>query len=496
MKIYIEKEIKNSEGVLVIPIFEDETIKKKTFSTKLDAFYEKNLPTELKKNIIEAVKNKEFEPKFGEMLFTYHKSKKFPDKIILLGAGNIEKFTTHQKRRLIGKLAKFLKKKSFKTISILAPEIMQKDIPNMLEAFLMSIYDFTKHKSKNEEYEVKSITFISENIPKNIKQALKRAEILADANAFTKDLINSPSNIINSLSFSAEAKKIAKENDLSSVILTEKELKKMGWGGLLAVNQGSSKPPRVVVLKYDGASSKEKPIVLIGKGIIFDAGGYNIKPTNYIETMHQDMSGAAIVLGVMKVLKKLGIKKNVVGIMPLAENMVSAEAYKPSDIIKMFNGKTVEIVNTDAEGRLILADAITYATKLKPSKIITIATLTGAVAIALGNRYSGIISNTKEIVEALIKAGEEVGELFWQLPLHEDYRKAVESSIADYKNCDTKDREAGTAKAGAFLEIFFEDYPWAHIDIGSTAYTDSPEDFQAKGATGNGLRALVKFLEE
>lgn len=495
MKIYIEKQIKDSEGVLVLPIFEDETIKKKTFSTKLDALYEKNLPTELKKIIIEAVNNKEFEPKFGEMLFTYHKSKKFPDKIILLGAGEIKKFNTHQNRRLTGKLAKLIKQKKLKTISILVPEIMQKDMAEMLEAFHLSLYELAKHKTKIEEFEIKSLTFISENSPKNIKQAFKRAEILAEANSFTKDLVNSPSNIIDALTFSAEARKIAKENDLSKIILTEKELKKMGWGGLLAVNQGSSKPPRVVVLKYDGGPSKEKPIVLIGKGLIFDAGGYNLKPTNYIETMHQDMSGAATVLGVMKTLKKLNIKKNVIGIMPLAENMVSASAFKPSDIIKMYNGKTVEITNTDAEGRLVLADAITYATKLKPSKIITIATLTGAVAVALGNRYSGIISNTKEIVDELIKAGEEVGELFWELPLHDDYRKATESNIADYKNCETTSREAGTAKAGAFLELFFDDLPWAHIDIGGTAYTDNPEDFQCKGATAHGLRALVKFLE-
>jgi len=197
----------------------------------------------------------------------------------------------------------------------------------------------------------------------------------------------------------------------------------------------------------------------------------------------------------MKTLDKLKIKKNVIGIMPLAENMVSGNAYKPSDIIKMFNGKTVEITNTDAEGRIVLADAITYATKLKPSKIITIATLTGAVAVALGNRYSGIISNTKETVDELIKAGEEVGELFWELPLHDDYKETIESDIADFKNCDISDREAGSAKGAAFLEPFFEDYPWAHIDIGGTAFTSKPEDFQSKGATAHGLRALVKFLE-
>ncbi len=496
MKIYLEKSIKDHEGILILPVFENDTVKKKTLSTKLDDFYDKHLPTELKKLIIESVKKKEFEPKFGEMLFTYHKSKKFPDKILFVGAGEIDKFDTHKSRRLTGKIAKYLKSKKLTLATLMLPEKMQNDIPDILEAFHISLYEVAKHKSKTENFEMKSLTFVSDNFPKNLKPLLKKAELLAEATSFTKDLVNAPSNVLDSVTFAVEAKKIAKDNDLSIAVFGEKELKKMGWGGLLAVNKGSSKPPRVVVMTYEGAPSKEKPIVLIGKGLIFDAGGYKLKPTNYIETMHQDMSGAATVLGVMKVLKNLGIKKNVIGIMPLAENLISGDAYKPSDIIKMYSGKTVEITNTDAEGRIVLADAITYATKLKPQTIITIATLTGAVAIALGNRYAGIVSNTLDLVNRLMKAGETVGELMWELPLHEDYRSALDSDIADIKNADTSEREAGTAKGAAFLEAFFEDFPWAHIDIGGTAFTSKPQEHQSKGATAHGLRALVKFLED
>lgn len=496
MKIFVEKSLKIKEGILIIPVFEDATIQKKTLSTKLDEFYDKHLPEEIKKLILSTIKSKEFEPKFGKMLSSYIKAKNVPDKILLIGAGESKKYSSHKARLLMGKVGKYVKENKIENSAFLVPKIMNNDIANMLEAFNMSLYEVGKHKTDLKNFEPKSLSFISETFPKNLKSAFKRAELLADANAYTRDLVNSPSNIIDALTFTQEAKQIAKQNDYSLAVFGEKELKKMGWGGVLAVNQGSSKPPRVIVMKYDGAPSKEAPIVLIGKGIIFDAGGYNIKPTNYIETMHQDMSGAATVLGVFKVLKKLGIKKNVVGIMPMAENLVSADAYKPSDIIKMFSGKTVEITNTDAEGRIVLADAITYATKLKPSMIITVATLTGSVAIALGNRYAGIVSNTADLVERLKKAGDAVGELIWELPLHEDYKKAIESEIADIKNADTSEREAGTAKGAAFLEAFFEDYPWAHLDIGGTAYTESPEANQSKGATAHCLRALVKFLEE
>jgi leucyl aminopeptidase len=272
----------------------------------------------------------------------------------------------------------------------------------------------------------------------------------------------------------------------------------MGWGGLLAVNRGSKKEAKCIILESDGAKNKrEKPITIIGKGIVFDTGGYNLKPTNFIETMHQDKAGACTVLGLFAVLKKLGIKKNIIGIIPIAENLISAEAFRPADIVKMFSGLTVEITNTDAEGRLILADGITYATKLKPDSIITIATLTGAVAVALGDRYSGLLGNNLKLRKDLRKAGREVNDLAWPLPLHRDHKKKMDSRIADIRNADLGTAKfAGASKGAAFLERFVEKFPWCHIDIGGTAYTEDPKEYEQKGATAAGLRLLLRFLEK
>jgi len=213
--------------------------------------------------------------------------------------------------------------------------------------------------------------------------------------------------------------------------------------------------------------------------------------------MHQDMAGCATVLGIFSVLKKLGIKRNVIGIAPIAENLISDKAYRPSDIIKMYSGKTVEITNTDAEGRLVLADAITYATEFEPESIITIATLTGAVGVALGNRYAGLIGNDIPLRKALEKAGREVDDLGWPLPLPSDYKKKMDSKIADMRNADLgSSREAGSSKGAAFLERFVGKNKWCHIDIGGTAYTDDPKDYEGLGATGHSVRMLLNYLDK
>lgn len=271
----------------------------------------------------------------------------------------------------------------------------------------------------------------------------------------------------------------------------------MKAGGILAVNQGCQKDPKLLVLQYDGAKDKkEKPIVIVGKGVIFDTGGYSLKPCGAMETMQQDMAGGATVLGIFEVLKKLKIQRNVVGVVPVVENLVNENAYKPSDIITMLSGNTVEVTNTDAEGRLILADSLYYSSKMDPELIISIATLTGAVAVALGDRYAGVLGNNADLMETLKQAGEETDELVWQLPIHDDYSEKMKSKVADFTNYDPgSGRYAGTAKAAAFLEFFVDKKNWFHIDIGGTAFTTDPKDYQTKGATAHGLRVLLRFLE-
>lgn len=471
MKINIQKTLKSKAELLILPVFKD-----------------KKLPEEFQK-----FTTKEFKGEEGQTIQTQIDIKGYPSRLLVLGMGekaSLQKFA--------GKAGKFAKAEKLENLAIQIPEEMSDDISRIYELLLMSQYEYTKYKTKEKKsppaYKLKAITFITSKTEKTLKKSLKEAEVRAEASALTKDLINSPSNYVDAAYMAKEARKIARENGYKIAVLTEKELKKMKWGGLLSVNQGSKKPAQVVVLEYKGGKRKEKPIAIVGKGILFDAGGLNLKPTNYIETMHQDMGGAGTVFGVFKALKKLGIKKNVLGIIPLAENLVSADSYKPSDIITMLNGKTCEITNTDAEGRLILADGITYATKLKAAEIITIATLTGAVEIALGNRYAGLITNKDELADKMREAGEKVGELAWQLPLHDDYRKKLDSEIADLTNCDITERGAGTAKGGAFLEKFVEDTPWCHIDIGGVAFTKAPQDHQQKGATSHGMGMLLEYL--
>ena len=279
-------------------------------------------------------------------------------------------------------------------------------------------------------------------------------------------------------------------------MLGDKQLTKLGCGGILAVNKGSDHEAKLVVMEHNGGSRGEKPIVIVGKGVLFDTGGYNLKPTGHIETMQQDMAGAATVFGIFSLLKKLKINKNVIGITPFVQNMINASAYRPSDIIKMYNGKTVEVTNTDAEGRMILADSLHYANQLKPEMVFSIATLTGAVGVALGERYCGIMGNDEGFLDKVKKCGDEIDELAWPLPIHQDYRDTMESKVADITNYDRgTGRMGGASKAGAFLEKFVGDNQWCHIDIGGTAFTDNPKPYETKGATAHGLRLLIKFLE-
>jgi len=485
MKITLEKKLKISKKLIVIPVFEENYI------------FE-GLPKELNDFIKNLVKNKHFLTEKIKNFYTFE-----PFNIFLISLGKEKDFKNNDARKVGGKIGKFIKSKEIEDFSLYIPKNLKDMMPELIQGIEMIQYNMAKYKTKKDkkktdpEFEIKSINFINENASSNYKDQLKNALIIAESAEFVKDLVNGPSNIIDADYLVNEARKIAKENKYKILILGEKELKKMNWGGVLAVNKGSKKEAKAIVLEYDGAKNKkDKPIIIVGKGMIFDTGGYNLKPTGYMETMMQDMAGAGTVLGVFYALKNLGIKKNVIAVLPIAENLINAEAYKPSDIITMLSGDRVEITNTDAEGRLILADGITYANQLKAKEIITIATLTGAVEVALGKRYAGLITNKDEIAMALKNAGEKVGELAWQLPMHEDFRKSVDSDIADFKNCDTSDRGAGTAKAAAFLEKFVGDTDWCHIDIGGTAFTTDPEEFQAKGATAHGLRLLLEYLGE
>ena len=481
MKIQVKRKLVVKKGVLIVPIFKDQP---KT----LPKFF----PKEVNIFLSQLETTKDFSGKEKESATTYINNKDFSGKIVVIGLGEQKKYNKKKAREIGATIGKVVNSGKADNSFLLMLDEMEVSSYEFIEGVLMSEYRIDSLKTKNNKKEKeKTLSIIT---GKNFTEDVKKAQAVVEGLSYTKDLVNKPANIVNANYFANEARKLARENGYKVAVFGDKELKKMKWGLLLAVNQGSEGEAKCVVLEHKGGKKNEKPIVIVGKGIIFDSGGYNLKPTRYIETMHQDMAGGGTVMGLFKVLKKLGIKKNVIGIIPLAENMIDNKAYRPSDILKSYSGKTVEITNTDAEGRLVLADGITYGIGFKPELIITIATLTGAVSTALGNRYAGLLGNDIAAIKAMQKAGSEVDELGWTLPLPLEYKKRLNSKIADMRNHDLG-REAGCSIGAAFLERFVEKNKWCHIDIGGTAFTEKPKTYQQMGATGHGYKMLLEFLE-
>ena len=301
--------------------------------------------------------------------------------------------------------------------------------------------------------------------------------------------MNEPPNVLTPTELANRAVSMAKEFGLEYEVFDKAKITELGMGGLLGVTQGSAEPPQFIVLRYRGGEATEKGMALVGKGITFDTGGISIKPAAGMDEMKGDMGGAAAVLGAMQAIATLKPSINVTALVPTCENMPSGAAYRPGDILRISNGKTIEIVNTDAEGRLILADALSYAVKEGLSPIVDLATLTGAVVVALGNVTTGVFSNDEQLTNDIVAAGRVAGEKFWPLPMDEEYGEAIKSDIADIKQ--TGGRAAGSISAAKILEQFVGDAKWAHLDIAGTSYLDSKKSYQEKGATGVGVRTLT-----
>lgn len=488
MKIQFKNKITQTRGLLVVPLLK-ENLKK----------FPSGISATVSDFMTMAIEKENFKADFGESFFTHINEKDFPEKLLLMGAGTSEKFTANKARILAAKIAKVAKQTKCENLSLLMNNRFENFTEELAEGLLLPQYDIgvQKVKTKKPSTALKNIEFITDKVSRELEAKALKALSIAEAVTFVKDLVNNPSNVVTIDYLAKAAEKVAKENNYKLTIFGLKELTKAHWGGVLAVNQGSLSEPKCVVMEYKGAENpKEKPIVLIGKGVVFDTGGYNIKLLGNIETMHQDMAGAAAVYGVMSLLRKFGIRKNVVAITPIVENLINENAFRPSDIITMLSGHTVEITNTDGEGRLILADAITYGQKFDPRYMLSIATLTGAVSVSLGDRYAAVLGNAKKLQDMLLEAGKQVDELVWPLPIHTDYRKKLNSSVADLRNRDPATfRLAGTAKGAAFLSNFFGKREWCHIDIGGTAFTSDPQEFQTMGATAHGMRLLLRFLE-
>lgn len=427
------------------------------------------------------VEKDNFEGKLGET-YVIHTLGQLPqEKILVVGCGKKDEFDGNKMREVSAKAVKKLQQ--IKAKKACFDFDINKDFGKSAAiGALIADYYYDKYKSEKKD-RVDEITFAGFS-----KEQVNEGIIFGETMKFTRDLANEPAQNATPSKLAEIAKNL---DGIETKIYDREECKKMGMGAFLAVGQGSAQPPKFIHMKYS-CNNPKKRIALIGKGICFDSGGLDLKPPSSMLTMKDDMSGAACILGVMNALSKLQPQIEIHGIIAACENMPSGSSYKPGDILTAKNGKTIEVDNTDAEGRLTLADALCYACELKVDEVIDIATLTGACMVALGNTVSGIMGNNEELIQELIKTGEESGEKFWQLPMYKDYFNGLKSDIADMKN--TGSRYGGASAAGVFLQEFVEGVKWAHIDVAGTAYLEKPQNEFIAGATGVGVRTLLNYV--
>lgn len=440
-----------------------------------------NFPEDIAATIKQLLKSKDFEGKASELLPLFH----HVPRVFLVGTGK----SSQKELQEAGVAAiKEAQKRKYKSVSFVLPEKM-KSLEVVLGA-LLGAYSF---KIGSKEETCSSLELVTQQKDLDIKPV----QTLAQSVNYTRDLVNTPADRVHPQFLSAEARAIAKKGGakFKVQVLGEKEAKKLGMGGLLGVGQGSDKEVQFIVLEYNGGKKSDPITALVGKGVCFDTGGYNLKVGKGIDDMKMDMAGAASVLGTMRWVAENKPKKNVVAVIGAVENMVSAKAYRPGDILTMMNGQTVEITNTDAEGRLVLADALHYTvTHIKPACIIDLATLTGAVIVALGDTIAGVMGNDKKLLAEVQKAAESVGEEVWELPITDFFREKIKGEISDLKNW-TAGVNAGSSMAGAFLQNFVGETPWLHIDIAGTGFASSASGVNPKGATGTMVRTLVELLK-
>ncbi len=362
----------------------------------------------------------------------------------------------------------------------------------LAEGFALGTYRFLRYKGKGEPHTTERVVVLGTR-DAAVQAGLERGAAVARAVAWARDLVNEPAGTLTPTALAYQAQRAAEEGGLDIEILDEVAIANEGLGGLLGVSLGSEQPPRLIKLTYQPKGRSRGTVALVGKGITFDSGGLSIKTAEGMETMKTDMSGAAAVIGAMSVLRQAGVHTKVIAFVPTTENMPGGRAIKPGDVLKIRNGKTVEVLNTDAEGRLILADGLSLAVEESPDAVIDLATLTGACVVALGLKVAGLMGNHDSWVHQVGAAAERAGEPVWHLPLPESYRKDLESEIADLKNI-TGTRYAGALTAGLFLSEFAGDVPWAHLDIAGPARAPADDGYLVKGGTGFGVRTLVEVL--
>jgi leucyl aminopeptidase len=423
------------------------------------------------------------------------------DRLVALGAGKAAAIDEYAWFKLGGTAFAQIRKPTDVTIvlDVAGVEVTGADAANFAAGILLRAYAFDKYKTKQENDENKpgakpaKFTILCPQ-PAAAKKAFLAAESVADGVTLARDLVNEPANFLGPVEFAARTREL-EGLGVKVEILTEKEMRKLGMGALLGVAQGSARPPRLVVMSWEGGKSKEKPIAFIGKGVVFDTGGNSMKPASGMEEMKGDMGGAAAVVGLMHTLAARKAKVNAIGIIGCVENSVDGNAQRPGDIVKSMSGQTIEVLNTDAEGRLVLCDALWYCNeRFGPQFMIDLATLTGAIMVALGQHHAGLFSNNDELSQRLTAAGLATQEKLWRMPLSADYDKLIDSKNADMKNIGG--RFGGSITAAQFLQRFVKDTPWAHLDIAGTAMSAPANEINQSWGSGFGVRLLDRLVRD
>ena len=452
-----------------------------------------------------ATRSKEFTGRKGETLLLHGSSQALAERVLLVGLGKESTFFLHSLRQVTSSVVQLLAEKQLGTFLLTLQQLpikrtdLSERIQTVTEGVLLADYRYDRYLPKAKPGQPVPLDRVdllisAEDNTATATAAVAAAEAIGAGVCFARDLVNAPGNLKSPEYLAMQAVAMAEKTGISASLLDRRELKRQGFGAMLGVAQGSEQEPYLIVLEYRGGIETDQPIALVGKGVTFDSGGISLKPSEKMDEMKMDMGGAATVLGTMLAAAQMKLPINLVAVVPAVENMPSGTAIRPGDILTSLSGKTIEVLNTDAEGRLILADALTYVGRYQPRVVIDLATLTGACIIALGHQAAAVLGNHDGLIRQLLKAGERSGERFWQLPLWDEYADLIKSDFADVKN--TGGRAAGTITAAAFLQQFADKYRWAHLDIAGMAWAEQGKAGLPKGGTGFGVRALIEYLRE
>lgn len=444
------------------------------------------------------LKSGEFTGKEGELASLYNPGGFEADRVVMVGLGDRTKVNADSFRKAAGIASRYKGLKSSTSAAFYLGKTEKEDyFQAAIEGYLLGSYRLLEFKSGEDSKDkdlLTEVTFLVGNKKslRRVEKAVEKGRVFAECQNLVRTLASTPSNHLTPRLLAERSRKLAKSHGFTCQVLDEKAIAREKMGALLSVAAGATEPPRFIILEYKGAAANRKPIVLVGKGVTFDTGGISLKPGLNMHEMKSDMSGAAVVLAAVTAAARLKLRQNIIGLLPATENMPSGTATKPGDVITSRKGLTVEVINTDAEGRLILADALDYAGKYKPQAVIDIATLTGAALIVLGYVGAPIMGNNPRLLKKIKDAADNTAEKVWELPIWNEYRECMKSPIADVQN--SYGRPGGTITAAAFLENFIGDYPWAHIDIASVDVERAGRPYVPKGITGVGLRLLADVL--